>query len=314
MIAAELGRSASTVSRELRRNTDPDSGRYYPFRAHQLAVARRARPGRARLLLDVELRRAVEQGLEKRWSPEQIARALPAQFPDQPDRHLVHETIYQAIYRAERGGLSRDLPRVLRTRRRRRRPHPRPDARRHRSIPGMISIRERPVEADGRHVPGHWEGDLIVGTTNRSAIGTLVERTTKFTVLVHLPEGRRTAEAMRDGVIRALGPLPVSLRRSLAWDQGTEMALHHEITRRLDLPVFFCDKASPWQRGVNENTNGLLRQYFPKGTDLSPHTPEELAAVAAELNNRPRKTLNWRTPADLFSALTDAALPSLTTC
>ncbi len=178
----------------------------------------------------------------------------------------------------------------------------------------MISIRERAAEADDRQVAGHWEGDLIVGSTNRSAIGTLVERTTKFTVLVHLPGGRRTAEAVRDGIIAALGPLPPTLRRSLAWDQGTEMALHHHVTSQLDLPVFFCDKASPWQRGVNENTNGLLRQYFPKGTDLSVHTADELTAVAAQLNTRPRKTLAWCTPSDLFNTLLHEAPPSLANC
>ncbi|HJT03256.1 MAG TPA: IS30 family transposase [Pseudonocardiaceae bacterium] len=301
-IAAEIGRSGSTISRELRHNRDPDSGRYRPFTAQRLAADRRARPGRGKLVNDEVLREFVTEKLGKRWSPEQICRALREQFPDQPDRHLVHETIYQAVYRPELGGLVRELPQALRTGRRRRKPHRRPDARRAGRLVDMTMIDQRPAEAADRTQPGHWEGDLITGEHNRSAIGTVVERSSRFTVLLHLP-GRHTSEAVRDALVQALGQLPAQLRRSLTWDQGSEMARHAEITQILGTPVFFCDKASPWQRPSNENTNGLLRQYFPKGTDLRVHQPEDLATVAAELNDRPRKTLGWSSPAERLEAL-----------
>jgi IS30 family transposase len=243
----------------------------------------------------------VQDRLEKRWSPEQIAHALREEFPNQPERHLVPETIYQAVYRPGRGGLRRDLPPVLRTRRRRRKPRRRPDQRRPTKLVDMTMITDRPAEADDRSVPGHWEGDLITGKQNRSAIGTLVERRSRFTILLHLPE-RHTAEAVRDAIIAAFAPLPPQLRRSLTWDQGSELALHNEIAAALGIPVFFCDPHSPWQRPSNENTNGLLRQYFPKGSDLRVHDAVRLDDVAAELNDRPRKTLNWNTPARLFIA------------
>jgi len=243
------------------------------------------------------LRQFVQDRLKERWSPEQISQALRRKFPGDPARQVVHETIYQAVYRPELGGLSRELPaQVLRTRRRRRRPHRRPGERRPNGITAMTMIGQRPAEAAGRDERGHWEGDLITGASNRSAIGTLVDRASRFTVLLHLP-GRHTAEAVRDALIAAFVQLPPPLRRSLTWDQGKEMALHGEITAALNMPVYFCDKASPWQRPSNENTNGLLRQYFPKGSDLRAHGPDELAAVAAELNARPRKTLGWETPA-----------------
>jgi len=239
----------------------------------------------------------VQDRLEKRWSPEQISRALPGEFPGEAARHLVHETIYQALYRPELGGLSRELPaRALRTRRRRRRPHRRPGERRPNGIVAMTMTGQRPAEAAGRSEPGHWEGDLITGASNRSAIGTLVDRASRYTILLHLP-GRHTAEAVRDALIAEFSRLPPPLRRSLTWDQGKEMALHAEITAALGMPVYFCDKASPWQRPGNENTNGLLRQYFPKGSDLRVHGLGDLAAVAAELNARPRKTLGGDTPA-----------------
>jgi transposase, IS30 family len=247
----------------------------------------------------------VQQRLERRWSPEQICHALRVEFPDQPQRHVVHETIYQAIYRPSLGGLRRELPQVLRTGRRRRRPRRRPDARRPGGLGDMRMIDQRPAEAGDRATPGHWEGDLITGASNRSAIGTLVERTSRFTILLHLPGHSHGAEALRDAVIAALSPLPAQLRQSLAWDQGKEMALHHQISQALGMPVFFCEKASPWQRPSNENTNGLLRQYFPKGTDLRDHDPERLVAVAAELNARPRKTLGWDTPAGRLAQLTE---------
>ncbi len=296
-IAEQTGRSPSTISRELRRNRDPDSGQYRPFTAHKLAARRRARPRPGKIAADPVLRQFVQERLEKRWSPEQVSQALRREFPDEPARHVVHETIYQAVYRPELGGLSRGLPaRVLRTRRRRRRPHRRPGERRPNGIIAMTMLDQRPAEAAGREEPGHWEGDLITGASNRSAIGTLVDRASRYTILLHLP-GRHTAEAVRDALIAAMSALPPRLRRSLTWDQGKEMALHAEISAALGMPVYFCDKASPWQRPSNENTNGLLRQYFPKGSDLRAHGPDDLAAVAAELNSRPRKTLGWDTPA-----------------
>ena len=296
-IAELTGRSPSTISRELRRNRDPGSGRYRPFTAHKLAVRRRARPRAGKIAGDEVLRQFVRERLEKRWSPEQISRALRAQFPGDPARHVVHETIYQAVYRPELGGLSRELPaRVLRTRRLRRRPHRRPGERRPNGITAMTMIDQRPAEAAARQEPGHWEGDLITGASNRSAIGTLVDRASRYTILLHLP-GRHTAEAVRDALIAAFCQLLPQLRRSLTWDQGKEMALHQQVTAALGMPVYFCEKASPWQRPSNENTNGLLRQYFPKGSDLRAHGPGDLAVVAAELNARPRKTLSWDTPA-----------------
>jgi transposase, IS30 family len=302
-IGEELGRPASTISRELRRNRDPDRGQYRPFTAQRLAEQRRPRPGRGKLINDAVLREFVAERLTQRWSPEQICHALREEFPDRPDLHLVPETIYQAVYRPVLGGLHRELPKVLRTGRRRRKPHRRPDGRRPTKLVDMTMIGERPAEAADRSVPGHWEGDLITGAQNRSAIGTLVERCSRFTILLHLP-GRHTADAVRDGIIAALGPLPPELRRSLTWDQGSELALHAEIADALGLQVFFCEKASPWQRPSNENTNGLLRQYFPKGSDLRAHDADRLATVADELNARPRKTLSWQSPARLFVATT----------
>ena len=296
-IAERTGRSPSTISRELRRNRDPDCGQYRPFTAHKLAVRRRARPRPGKIAADPVLRQFVAGRLEERWSPQQVSQALRREFPDEPARHVVHETIYQAVYRPELGGLSRELPaRVLRTRRRRRRPHRRPGERRPNGIIAMTMIDQRPAEAAARGEPGHWEGDLITGASNRSAIGTLVDRASRYTILLHLP-GRHTAEAVRDALIAAFPHFPPRLRRSLTWDQGKEMALHAEVTAALGMPVYFCQKASPWQRPSNENTNGLLRQYFPKGSDLRVHGADELAAVAAELNARPRQTLAWDTPA-----------------
>jgi transposase, IS30 family len=305
-IARELGRSPATVSRELRRNADPDSGRYRPFAAQRMATERRARPRKGKLAADPELRAFVQQRLAKRWSPEQIAQALHREFPNQPHRHVAPETIYQAIYRPDLGGLRRDLPRVLRTGRLRRRPRRRPDARRPGRLVGMAMIDQRPAEAADRGVFGHWEGDLITGASNRSAIGTLVERASRFTILLYLP-GDHGAQAVRDAITGAMGALPAQMRRSLTWDQGSEMALHGEIARALNMPVFFCEKASPWQRPSNENTNGLLRQYFPKGTDLRVYSPQYLAKVAAQLNARPRKTLDWDTPAARLALHTPTA-------
>ena len=212
---------------------------------------------------------------------------------------MVPETIYQAVYRPDLGGLSRDLPeKALRTGRRRRKPHRHPDSRRPQPLVDMTMIDARPAEVADRSVPGHWEGDLITGAYNRSAIGTLVERSSRFTILLHLPDGRHTADLVRDALVEAFTQLPAAVRRSLTWDHGKEMALHAQVAGTLEMPVFFCQKASPWQRPSNENTNGLLRQYFPKGTDLRVHSAEQIAAVAAELNTRPRKTLGWQTPAE----------------
>jgi len=299
-IAGRLARSPSTVSRELRRNRDEGSGQYRPYAAQRLADKRRARRRPGKLARDPVLRACVQGWLDQHWSPEQIGQVLRWRFPDQPERHLAPETIYQAIYRPELGGLRRDLHRRLRTGRRCRKPRRRAEVRRGRLV-AMTMIDQRPAEATDRSVPGSWEGDLIMGAGNRSAIGTLVERSSRAVVLLHLPDGK-SAEAVRDAVIAALAPLPPQLRTSLTWDQGTEMVLHAQISGALGIPVFFCEKASPWQRPSNENTNGLLRQYFPKGSDLRVHSAEELAAVAAELNARPRKTLGWQTPAARLAA------------
>jgi transposase, IS30 family len=268
-IAHEVGRSPATVSRELRRNADASSGTYRPHAAQRLAEQRRARPKTGKLVADMELREFVQGKLKRRWSPEQITQALRSEFPGQPHRHVVPETIYQAVYRPDLGGLCRELPKALRTGRLRRKPHRRGDERRGHLV-NMTMIDQQPQEASDRKVAGHWEGDLITGESNRSAIGTLVERSSRYTILLYLP-GRHTAEAVHDAVIEALVALPEHLRRSLTWDQGSEMAMHAEIAQALGMPVYFCQKASPWQRPSNENTNGLLRRYFPKGTDLRRH-------------------------------------------
>jgi IS30 family transposase len=299
-IARELGRAPSTVSRELRRNGT--SRGYGPFAAHRRAEVRRARPKPGKIASCPRLRHEVEDGLKQQWSPEQIACRLRRDFPDDPEMHVSHETIYQALYVQGRGELRRELGRALRTGRARRKPRRNQQERRQRFSEPMVMLSDRPAQIEDRAVPGHWEGDLIIGTPNTSAIGTLVERSTRFTMLVHLPE-RHDAIAVRDGVVATITTLPEQLRRSLTWDQGSEMGLHHEITIRAGLPVYFCDPGSPWQRGTNENTNGLLRQYFPKGTDLSQHDQSRLIDVAARLNGRPRKSLGWDTPAEALAQL-----------
>jgi IS30 family transposase len=297
-IAAELGRSPSTVSRELRRNLD-QAGRYRPSAAHRAAARRRARPRARRIDQDDALRAHVQQLLAMRWSPEQISRALRVNFAGASSGQLATESIYQAVYDPA-CQLVRDRGRIpLRTRRRRRKPHRRPDARRPGGLVAMTMIDQRPASIEDRDEAGHWEGDLIMGAGNRSAIGTLVERTTRKLVLIHVGQDR-SADALRAALITVFGTLPASLRRSLTWDQGKEMAGHLELTRVTGTPVYFCHRASPWERGSKENINGLLRDYFPKHTDLRVHTAENLAAVANEINNRPRKTLTWATPADLF--------------
>jgi IS30 family transposase len=301
-IAAELGRSPSTISREVRRNRHPASGQYRPHAAQARADARRPRPKPGKIGLNPELRDYIQRHLGRRWSPEQICQQLRRDFPGRPEMHVTHETIYQALYVQGRGELRRELTRALRTGRAMRRPRRQAQQRQPRMAQQMVMISERPAEVADRAVPGHWEGDLIIGKNNRSAIGTLVERSTRYVTLLHLPQGR-APELVRDALVEAVTSLPQHLRRSLTWDQGTEMHLHHKFTIATDIPVYFCDPASPWQRGSNENTNGLLRQYFPKGTDLSDHTRDDLDAVAAELNSRPRKTLGWETPAERLAKL-----------
>ena len=301
-IAAELNRSPSTISREIRRNRHHGNGQYRPHAAHSRAQARRPRPKPGKIGQNPELRHFIQRHLDIRWSPEQICQALRAQFPDRPEMHVAHETIYQALYVQGRGELRRELARALRTGRVRRKPRRQAQQRTSRFATPMVMISERPAEAEDRAVPGHWEGDLIIGKDGNSAIGTLVERATRYVMLLHLPEGR-TAQQVRDALVETVRTLPAHLVQSLTWDQGAEMAAHNSFTVATDIPVYFCDPASPWQRGSNENTNGLLRQYFPKGTDLSVHTRNHLVAVAAELNGRPRKTLGWETPAERLHKL-----------
>src|SRR3954453_15142238 len=303
-VAAVLGRPASTVSRELARNTDPDDpdGAYRPYAAHCAAATRRARPKPAKLAVNTALAGYVQKKLDQRWSPEQICHALRVDHPDEAEMRVCPETIYQALYVQARGGLRREVATALRTGRTRRKPRRAPAARTPRFTDPMVMISDRPAEVADRAVPGHWEGDLIIGADGASAIGTLVERATRYVMLVHLPAGR-TAEAVRDQLVATMTTLPEHLRGSLTWDQGAEMAAHPSFSVATDMPVYFCDPASPWQRGSNENTNGLLRQYFPKGTDLSVHGPADLEHVAQQLNGRPRKTLGWETPAQRLRAL-----------
>jgi IS30 family transposase len=299
-IARRLDRSPSTISRDLRREGLGRRG-YRASTAQADADALAHRPKVSKLADCGRLRAAVQTRLEKKDSPEQISNRLVLDFPDDPEMRVSHETIYLSLYVQGNGALKRELAQCLRTGRALRKPRRSSTERRGR-IPNMVGIAERPAEADDRAVPGHWEGDLIVGKNSGSAIGTLVERTTRFTMLLHLP-GAHGACEVEQAMITAMGQLPETLRRTLTWDQGIEMANHAGIAVATDLDVFFCDPHSPWQRGTNENTNGLLRQYFPKGTNLSVHNRADLDRVAAELNNRPRKTLNWQTPAEQLDAL-----------
>jgi IS30 family transposase len=347
-IARRLGRSPSTISREIRRNAATRSGGFeYRASTAQWHAERRAkRPKPAKLVMNPRLRRYVRDRLAgtvqrpdgsavdgpqvrwkgrrhgrrtdrrwaRSWSPEQISARLRLDFPDDPGMRISHEAIYQSLYVQGRGALRRELTACLRTGRALRVPRARVRARGKGFVSEEVMISRRPAEAEDRAVPGHWEGDLILGLRS-SAIGTLVERSSRFTMLLHLPpmDGRggprvkngpalagHGAEAVRDAIAAAIAALPGHLRRSLTWDQGTEMAEHAKLRIETGLGVYFCDPQSPWQRGTNENTNGLLRQYFPKGTDLARHDPDELAAVAHTLNTRPRKTLGWRTPAEVL--------------
>ncbi|WP_050796212.1 IS30 family transposase [Parafrankia sp. EUN1f] len=350
-IARGLGRPASTVSRELRRNAGTRGGTmvYRATLAQWHRDRRAARPKAAKLATNDQLRGYVQERLagavrrrdgtavpgpwtppftgrskphrqDRRWvtawSPEQISRRLAVDFPDDPAMRISHEAIYQALYIEGRGALRRELVACLRTGRALRVPRARSGRRRDGMVTPEVRISARPVEAADRVVAGHWEGDLIIGL-NRSAIGTLVERTTRFTVLLHLPRmdgyGRqppvkngpalagRGADAVRDAITQALAALPEQLRRTLTWDRGKEMAGHAALTAGTGLGVYFADPRSPWQRGTNENTNGLLRQYFPKGTDLSRWTRHELVTIASTLNDRPRKTLDWKTPTEAMN-------------
>jgi len=351
-IARRVGRSPSTISRELRRNASTRSNEltYRASTAQWHAERRASRPKVSKLAADDALRGYVQDRLggkiarpdgelvpgpevrwigrrhgrrqdrrwAKSWSPEQISNRLRVDFPDDESMRISHEAIYQALYIQGRGALKRELVACLRTGRALRVPRARTNQRGKKFVTPEIMITERPAEADDRAVPGHWEGDLILGLGS-SAIGTMVERTTRFTMLLHLPpmEGHGTrprvnngpplaghgAGAVRDAIAAQIVTLPDQLLRSLTWDQGTEMAQHAQLRIDTGLDIYFCDPQSPWQRGTNENTNGLLRQYFPKGTDLSRHTRGDLDAVALALNNRPRKTLGWRTPAEALNEL-----------
>jgi IS30 family transposase len=352
-IARRLGRAPSTISRELRRNASTRTWRldYRASTAQWHAERRARRPKVSKLAGHERLREYVQDRLggvitrpdgtpvpgpdvrwagrrhgrradrrwARSWSPEQIAKRLRADFPGDETMRVSHEAIYQALYIRGRGGLARELTACLRTGRALRVPRARARGRGKSFLSPQVMIGRRPAEAAGRAVPGHWEGDLIMGL-NSSAIGTLVDRSTRFTLLLHLPPmdghgGPRAkngpalaghgAEAVRDAIAAAMTALPGQLRRSLTWDQGAEMAQHAELRAATGLAVYFADPHSPWQRGTNENTNGLLRQYFPKGTDLARHTPADLAAIASTLNTRPRKTLGWKTPAEALQEYLD---------
>lgn len=299
-IAREIERHPSTVSRELKRAVGVRGYRASMAQTH--ADRGRRGPRNAKLATNLRLRREVQDRLERHDSPEQIAGRLKIDFPDEPEMWVSAETIYQSLYIQARGGLKRELTAFLRTGRSMRKPRRTPGHRRTR-IPNMVMISERPPEIEDRAVPGHWEGDLIMGSkVSDSSVGTLVERTTGFVMLLHLPDGHGTL-AVQEALVAKMLTLDDHLRRSLTWDQGLEMASHREIAEATGLDIYFCDPHSPWQRGTNENTNGLLRQYLPKSTDLSVHGPGILDNIAAELNARPRKRLNWATPAETLDQL-----------
>ncbi|MGX1762769.1 IS30 family transposase [Nocardia brasiliensis] len=323
-IAARLGRAPSTVTREIDRNAKAHRhGRRVGYRrrfrfgaeqrggiqqvnyravfAQRRADHRSRRPKVPKLAGDERLAGQVGDWLAEKYSPEQISHRLRAEFPDEPEMRVSHETIYRSLFVQGRGGLRRELHQQLRSGRALRRPR-RSIGQRGNPIAGMINISQRPAEVEDRAVPGHWEGDLITGAANGSAIGTLVERATRFVILLHLPTDH-SALAVQEAMIAKMSRLPAILRRTLTWDQGREMTNHAQIAAATDLDIYFCDPHSPWQRGTNENTNGLLRQYFPKSTDLSIFPADYLDYVATQLNNRPRKTLNWANPAEALDAL-----------
>ena len=299
-IAGRLRRAPSTVSREVARDGGP--AHYRAWHAERMALHRARRPKRAKLAANAVLRLVVESLLELRWSPEQIAARLKHDHREQPEMWVSAETIYQSLFVQGRGALRAELTRCLRTGRAQRRPRRPWRTVRRGQIPDMVLISERPAEVDDRAVPGHWEGDLLMGGGNKTAIGTLVERQTRFVMLLALPRGR-TAESVRGALAERIVALPEQLRRSLTWDRGKEMTEHFQFTVKTGVQVYFCDPHSPWQRGSNENTNGLLRQYLPKGLDLSAIDQAQLDSIARELNGRPRQTLGWLKPSEAFAAL-----------
>jgi transposase, IS30 family len=295
-----LGRHHSVISREVNRNGGDQQ--YRAVTADTRATQMRARPKERKLLSNPRLHDFVSRGLEQKWSPQQIDGKLKDQFPDDADMRVSHETIYQALFLQARGELRTQLKLALRTGRTRRISPSRTTQATRGGIVDMVNISERPKEADDRAVPGFWEGDLIIGKGSKSQVATLVERYTRFVMLVRIPYDR-TAERVAYLLAKKMETLPDFLRNSLTWDQGRELAAHVKFTVMSGMPVYFCDPHSPWQRGSNENTNGLLRQYFPKGTDLSGYTQRELDAVATELNGRPRRTLSWKTPTEKLEGL-----------
>jgi IS30 family transposase len=304
-IARAVGRHRSTIGREIKR-TCSDRWRYRPSAAERRSAERARRPKPGKLQGNRRLLAAVEQGLSRCWSPEQISARLKLDHPDDRGMRISHETIYRALYVQSRGELRRQLTRYLRTGRQRRKAQGHVERRGR--IADMVAISERPPEVEDRAVPGHWEGDLLVGAHGRSSIVTLVERQTRYVMLAQLGRDRTTGHVI-EALRQQIQTLPVHLTRSLTWDQGRELAAHKTFTVQTGLPVYFCDPHSPWQRGSNENTNGLLRQYLPKGTDLAARSRAELEEIARQLNGRPRKTLDWMTPAERIAELL-AATPS----
>jgi transposase, IS30 family len=301
-IARALGRAPSTVSRELARNTSPSPRRYRAFPAHIMARerARRSRP--RKLVRGAPVRAAVVTMLRKDYSPGQIAGRLKREHPGDRGMQVSHETIYQALFVQGKGSLRAEVAEALRCgRARRRRPRTGNHTGRTR-IAGIVSISDRPAEAGDRAVPGHWEGDMVIGKNSKSQVLTLAERASRFCLIIALPDGR-TADKVADALADRILTLPGALRRTLTWDRGIEMAAHASFTIATGIPVYFADPHSPWQRGTNENTNGLIRYYLPKGTDLSAHSQADLDAIADKLNTRPRRTLGYRTPAEALDAL-----------
>jgi IS30 family transposase len=301
-IAAELGRAPSTISREVGKYSLA-SGKYSASHAERKSAREAGREQTSKLAGNRRLCEEVAVRLARQDSPEQIANRLIMDFPDDPEMRVSHETIYKELYVQGRGALRSELTASLRTGRAVRKPRNRRASTGRGHLSGAVSISERPAEVEDRAVPGHWEGDLIEGSVvSQSAIGTLVERTTGFVMLLHLPDGHN-AEQVAQAMVAKMNQLPVLLRQTLTWDRGTEMANHAKIADALELDIYFCDPRSPWQRGSNENTNGLLRQYFPKGTDLSIYPADYLDYIATRLNNRPRKRHNWHTPAEMLDQL-----------
>lgn len=296
-IAAKIERAPSTVSREIDRNGGLQ--RYRATQADAAAWKRARRPQPARLAVDAALNLAVSRKLRLDWSPRQISAWLKRRYAHASAMQVSHETIYRSLFVQARGAFKKELSEHLRRGRSVRRPHGAARNQGQGQIPDAISIRERPAEAEDRAVPGHWEGDLLMGG-NSSQIATLVERRTRFVMLVKIDT--KESGAVAGALAKKVRKLPAELRRSLTWDRGSEMAAHKQFTVATDVKVYFCDPRSPWQRGSNENTNGLLRQYFPKGQDLSGHSQSQLNAIAARLNGRPRQTLEWRSPAEALQA------------